>query len=128
MSDTIPPFTSLRFPFAIELAQGRLAQERDYAEHVEQLIRQVLLTAPGERINRPDFGCGVNRLVFAPGGEVAATLAQTVVFQSLTKWLANVISVHEVRVHAIESRLEIRIGYAIRARGERRFLNLELTP
>ena len=123
-----PPFTSVRHPFAIDAAQGQVAQERDYVQHVEQLMKQVLLTSPGERIDRPDFGCGVKRLVFAPGGEVAATLAQTVVYQALTKWLDNVISVHEVRVRSIDSRLEIYIGYAVRARGERRFLNLEVTP
>lgn len=122
------PFTSLQFPFAIDTAQGEIAQERDYAEHVEQLVRQVLLTAPGERINRPDFGCGIKRLVFAPSGEVAATLAQAVIVQSLSKWLGSVIRVHEVRVRAIEERLDIQIGFAILARGERRFLNLEVTP
>jgi hypothetical protein len=123
-----PAFTSLRYPFAIDGARGEVAQERDYSEHVEQLMRQVLLTSPGERIDRPDFGCGVKRLVFAPGGEVAATLAQSVVYQALNKWLDSVISVHEVRVRSIDSRLEIYIAYAIRARGERRFLNLEVTP
>jgi phage baseplate assembly protein W len=121
-------FTSLRYPFAVDSVEGRVAQERDYAEHVEQLIKQVLLTAPGERVNRPDFGCGVKRLVFAPGGEVAATLAQTVVFQALTKWLGSVIVVHQVAVRAVEERLEIRIGYSVRARGERRYLNLQITP
>jgi phage baseplate assembly protein W len=121
-------FTSLRYPLAIDAAQGRVAQEPDYAEHVEQLVKQVLLTAPGERINRPDFGCGVKRLVFAPGGEVAATLAQTVVYRSLGKWLDGVIAVHEVSVRAAGERLEIRIGYSIRARGERRYLNLQVTP
>jgi Bacteriophage baseplate protein W len=121
-------FTSLRYPFAVDSVEGRVAQERDYAEHVEQLIKQVLLTAPGERVNRPDFGCGVKRLVFAPGGEVAATLTQTVVFQALNKWLGSVIVVHQVAVRAVEERLEIRIGYSVRARGERRYLNLQITP
>ena len=121
-------FTSLRYPFSVDSVEGRVAQERDYAEHVEQLIKQVLLTAPGERVNRPDFGCGVKRLVFAPGGEVAATLAQTVIFQALNKWLGSVIVVHQVAVHAVEERLEIRIGYSVRARGERRYLNLQITP
>ncbi len=120
-------FTSLRYPFAVDSAQGRVAQERDYAEHVEQLMKQVLLTAPGERINRPDFGCGVKRLVFAPSGDVAATLAQTVVFQALNKWLGSVIAVHQVAIRAVEERLDIRIGYSIRARGERRYLNLQIT-
>ena len=127
-TQSFKPFTSIRFPFAIDEAQGRVTQERDYEEHVEQLIMQVLLTAPGERVNRPDFGCGVKRLVFAPGGEVAATLAQTVVYQALTTWLGSVISVHEVSVAAVDARLDIRIGYAVRARGTRRYLNLELTP
>ena len=122
------PFTSLRYPFAIDAAQGQIAQERDYAAHVEQLIKQLLLTSPGERIDRPDFGCGIKRLVFAPGGEVAAALAQTIIYQSLSKWLISVITVHEVSVLAIEERLEIRVGYAIRARGERRYLNLQVTP
>jgi phage baseplate assembly protein W len=127
-SPSSAPFTSLRYPFAIDGAQGQVAQERDYAEHVEQLIKQVLLTAPGERIHRPDFGCGVKRLVFAPAGEAAATLAQSIIYQALTRWLDSVISVHEVSVRAVGERLDIRIGYAIRARGERRFLNLQVTP
>ena len=129
MSKPLPtPFISLRYPFAIDTAQGQVMQERNYAAHVEQLVRQVLLTAPGERLNRPDFGCGVKRLVFAPGGEVAATLAQTIIYQALTQWLDGVISVHEVTVTAVEERLDIRIGYAIRSQGQRRYLNLEITP
>lgn len=121
-------FTSLHYPFALDPAQGQVLQERDYSEHIDQLVRQVLLTAPGERIMRPDFGCGVKRLVFAPGGEVSVTLAQTVIFQSLNQWLGSVLSVHEVSVRAVEERLDIRIGYSIRARGERRYLNLQVTP
>ena len=81
----------------------------------------------GERINRPDFGCGVKRLVFAPGGEVAATLAQATVYQALTKWLGTVISVFEVTVRAEDATLAIRIGYAVKAIGRRRYLNLEVT-
>ena len=121
------PFTSLRYPIAVDPARRRLAQEQDFDAHVEQLVRQVLLTAPGERINRPDFGCGVKRLVFAPGGEVAATLAQATVYQALTKWLGTVISVFEVTVRAEDATLAIRIGYAVKAIGQRRYLNLEVT-
>lgn len=123
-----PPFTSLRFPFAIDANRGRVAQEIDYDEHIEQLVMQTLLTAPGERINRPELGCGVKRLVFAPGGEVAATLAQTSVFQALNKWLSPAIKVLEVRATAIDATLEIRVGYVVLARGERRYLNLVVTP
>ena len=122
------PFTSLRYPIAVDAARGRLAQEQDFGAHIEQLVMQVLMTAPGERINRPDFGCGVKRLVFAPGGEVAATLAQTAVDQALTKWLPQAISVNEVTARAEDAVLHIRIGYVVKARGERRYLNLQVAP
>lgn len=122
------PFFSLRHPITIDPARGRVAQETDYSAHIEQLVLQVLMTAPGERINRPDFGCGVKRLVFAPGGEVAATLAQTAVYQALTKWLPEAISVKEVSARAQDAMLEIRIAYVIKARGEKRYLNLQVAP
>lgn len=123
-----PPFTSLRYPVSVDPARGRLAQELDYSAHIEQLVMQVLLTAPGERINRPDFGCGVKRLVFAPGGEVAATLAQTAVYQALVKWLPSAIATNEVTVRAEDSMLQIRVGYVVKARGEQRYLNLQVAP
>ena len=122
------PFDSLYYPFAVDEALGRIRQETDFSRHVEQLIIQVLMTAPGERINRPDFGCGVKRLVFSPAGEAAATLAQATVYQALTRWLSNVITVSEVTVRANDATLEIHIGYVVRARGEHRYLNLEVTP
>lgn len=122
------PFTSLRYPIAVDASRGRLAQEQNFSDHIEQLVMQVLMTAPGERINRPDFGCGVKRLVFAPGGDVAASLAQTAVYQALTKWLPDAISVNEVTARADGAMLEIRIGYVIKARGERRYLNLQVAP
>jgi len=121
-------FASIAWTLAVDPARGRIAQEIDYDAHVAQLVKQVLLTAPGERINRPDFGCGVKRLIFAPGGEAAATLAQVTVYQALTKWLGTVISVFEVTARAEDSTLHIRIGYAVKALGERRYLNLEVTP
>src|SRR5262245_33200519 len=121
------PFTSLRYPFAIDAARGRVALETDYADHVEQLVKQVLFTAPGQRINRPDFGCGVKRLVFAPNNDVSAALAQVTIYQGLNKWLSGVITVNDVKVTATDAVLEIRIAYGLRARGERRYLNLELT-
>jgi phage baseplate assembly protein W len=120
------PFTSIKHPFAVDLGRGRLAEEEDYAEHIRQMMLQVLFTAPGERIDRPDFGCGVKRLVFAPNSEVSAALAQVTIFQSLTRWLGTAITVNDVKALAIDARLEITIAYTLKARGERRYLNLEV--
>jgi phage baseplate assembly protein W len=122
-----PPFTSIRYPVAIDAALGRLEQELDYAAHVEQLIKQVLFTSPGERINRPDFGCGIKRLVFAPNSDVSASLLQVSAFEALKTWLDPVISVSDVKAQATEERLVIRIAYVLKARQEKRYLNLEMT-
>lgn len=121
------PITSVRFPFAIDDRLGRLAQEPDYEAYIKQLIRQVLFTGQGERINRPTFGAGIRRLIFAPNSPATASLAQTLVYQSLTTWLGTVIRTDTVQVEANNERLTIAIAYTILARQEQRFLNLEVT-
>jgi phage baseplate assembly protein W len=121
------PFTSLRYPLSIDVGLGRLSVENDYAAHVEQMIKQVLFTNPGERINRPDFGCGIRRMVFAPNSTATASLAQVTVYQALDKWLGTLIEVSRVEVEAREEILEVKIAYLIKARKERRYLNLEVT-
>jgi hypothetical protein len=121
------PFTSIQYPIAIDAALGRLQEETVYAAHVEQLIKQVLFTSPGERVNRPDFGCGVKRMVFAPNDEVVASLAQVTILEALTRWLDPVITVNTVRVQAVDEVLQILVAYTLKARQERRYLNLEVT-
>lgn len=122
-----PAIESVRYPFAIDDSAGRLAQEPVYAAHVEQMIKQVLLTAPGERINRPDFGCGLRRMVFAPASDTTAQLLQVMVLQALEKWLDPVIAVDSVKVEAAGETLGVHIAYVLKARRERRYLNLEVT-
>jgi hypothetical protein len=123
-----PVLDSVRYPFGVDPEAGRLAQEPDYDEHVEQLILQVLFTSPGERINRPDFGCGLRRMVFAPNSDATAQLLEVMVLQSLEKWLESVISVDRVKVVARDEVLEVHLSYLLKARGKRRYLNLVVTP
>lgn len=122
------PFTSIHYPIGVDVGLGRLAAERSYDEHVEQMVMQVLMTAPGERINRPEFGCGVRRMLFAPNSDVSASLAQASVHQSLDRWLGSVIKVDNVTVTAVDSRLTISVSYVLLARQQRRYLNLEVAP
>jgi hypothetical protein len=127
---TVPSLAidSVRYPFGVDAGAGRLAQEPDYAQHVEQMIRQVLLTAPGERINRPDFGCGLRQMVFAPNSDAAAQLLRVMVQQAVERWLDSVITVDTVDVLATTEVLQVRLVYVLKARGDRRYLNLEVTP
>jgi phage baseplate assembly protein W len=120
-------FTSILYPPAVDRGFGRLATEEDYFRHVEQLMMQLLLTNPGERINRPDFGCGVRRMVFSLNSPAAATLAQVTVMQALEKWLAPVVKAESVEVEAIDAAMVIRIRYIVKARQVRRYLNVEVT-
>lgn len=120
-------FQAIHYPIAIAPASGRVREETDYEQYIKQLIRQVLLTAPGERINRPEFGAGVRRLIFAPLSSATASLAQATVFQALKAELDTLIRVEDVIAETVEpGRLDITVTYILRARGERRFLNVEV--
>ena len=107
------------FPFRIDPASHQASQAQGYERHVEQLIRQVLLTAPGERADVPEFGCGARQLLFAPNSEPLAATAQILIQQSLRRWLAQHIDVQRVVVAALDdapdgSQLMIRIEYVVR--------------
>lgn len=106
------------FPFRID-ATSRQAAQATYPAHVDQMIRQVLLTAPGERTDLPEFGCGVRQLLFAPNADALAATAQLVVQQALARWLGDQISVQKVSVSgpedpATDNELLIRIDYLLR--------------
>ncbi len=120
-------FEGMRFPVAIDAAQARLRKEGDYSAYVAQLIKQVLLTAPGERVDRPDFGAGLRRLLFAPSSEETATLLQATVFQSLDRWLSDIIKIDDVNTAFEEGRMEVNVVYTVKARGDQEVFNLEVT-
>ena len=65
---------------------------------MRDLIEQVLFTAPGERVNRPEFGCGLKQLVFAPASDALAAATEQLVHGALIRWLDPVISVEKVAV------------------------------
>ena len=92
-----PTRTDFAFPFRIDAASGQAAQAA-YEDHVDQMIRQVLLTDPGERVCLPTFGAGLRRLLFAPVTSQLQATAAMVVTQSLNTWLANQIAVKNVTV------------------------------
>lgn len=123
----IMPTAHIHFPFAVDDRLGRLQQAPDYEAYIQQLIRQVLFTGQGERINRPDFGAGVRRLIFAPNSPATASLAQTLIYQALTTWLGTLIRTEAVQAEADNERLNITITYTILARQEQRYLNVEVT-
>jgi phage baseplate assembly protein W len=85
------------FPFRIDPASQQTAQVA-YPDHVGQMVRQLLLTTPGERVNLPQFGCGLRALVFAPDNDALAATVKLRVIQGLSQWLAGVVNVADVTV------------------------------
>ena len=108
----------LDYPFHID-GRGRSA-ETDEDDHIRDLIHQVLFTHPGERVNRPDFGCGLKQMVFAPASDALAAATQLLVQGALQRWLERVIQVEGVTVEAQDEKLMVTIVYRKLSNGERR--------
>jgi phage baseplate assembly protein W len=93
--------------------RGRTAEAAEDA-HIRDLIEQVLFTAPGERVNRPTFGCGLMQLVFAPNSDALAATSQFLVQGALQQWLGELIVVESVQVENDDATLRVAIQYMIR--------------
>jgi len=103
MSENLNPTrTDFAFPFRIDAASGQAAQA-SYQDHVDQMIRQVLFTDPGERACLPTFGAGLRRLLFSPLTAQLQASATMIITQSLNQWLANQITVQSVAVQTSAS-------------------------
>jgi Bacteriophage baseplate protein W len=100
-------------PFQIDPGLHQVSRT-DYPHHVDQMILQVLLTAPGERADLPQFGCGLRQLVFAPLSSALAASTELLVRQALGRWLAGVIDVADVTVASDDAgSLQVTISYTM---------------
>ena len=110
------------FPVGVD-ARGRIAlarQERD----IEEAIRIILLTPKGQRVMRPEFGCQIHDLMFAPNDATTAGLAAYYVEEALGMWEPR-IHVKEVNARPDpenQGRLIIDISYEVKATHDSRSL------
>ncbi|PWT99387.1 MAG: hypothetical protein C5B51_27300 [Terriglobia bacterium] len=109
---------NIDFPFHFD-ARGRTAATSD-ADHIRDMIEQLLFTNPGERVNQPDFGSGVLQLVFAPNSPELASALQFTMQAALQRYLGDVIALRSLDVNAQESTLNITLVYQIRDTQEER--------
>jgi uncharacterized protein len=100
------------FPWGLD-GRGRTAVTDD-DDHIRDLIEQVLFTAPGERVMRPDFGSGLLAMVFEPGGPEAAVAAQYLVQAALDRELGDVVALQSVQVEAIDAAIVVTVSYVVR--------------
>lgn len=104
--------TSFGFPFSVSEAGRINATGGD--EALRGKIIQVLFTAPGERVNLPEFGCGMFNLVFEPNSLILAAAMEFTVGQALTRWLGDEILVSGVEIASNEAMITIEVAYTKR--------------
>lgn len=103
---------NLAYPLHFD-GRGRTATAGDEA-HIRQMIEQLIFTSPGERLNRPDFGSGLDQLVFAPNSPELAATVQFTVQASIQYWLGDLIDIQDLEVTADDSTLTVTLQYSIR--------------
>ena len=115
-------FLGLGWNFPVGLGDGeQIELTLDGEESIRQSIWTILGTSPGERVMRPDFGCGLYDLVFGVNNVATATAVTRTVRDALATWEPR-IDVLDVSVSTdpvTASRLDIAIDYRIRATNSR---------
>jgi len=107
---------NIAFPYRLS-PQGTTATAASADDHIAQLLEQLLFTRPGERVNRPTFGCGLLDLLFSPGSpEVAAALSVTV-SAAVQQELSDLVQIQTVDVTWAAGTLQVVLGYLVLATG-----------
>lgn len=114
---------NIDFPLHFD-SRGRTASTDD-ADHIQDLIEQLLFTNPGERVNRPDFGCGLLAMVFAPNSPELATALQFTIQASLQRWLSDLVEIQSLEITSEDASLRVWVQYRVRRTDEQRVATFE---
>lgn len=103
-----------KFPVNVD-GKGQIAMS-EHKQDIREAIRVILSTSKGERVMRPDFGCGIHDFVFASIDTSTLTLIEHSVRESLTLWepRIEVMSVKVSTEKINEGKLMINIDYKVR--------------
>jgi uncharacterized protein len=113
---------NIDYPFHFD-GRGRTAETAE-DDHIRDMIEQFLFTNGGERVNRPDFGSGLQQLIFAPNSPELASALQFTMQAGLNRWLGDLIELHSLEVQSQDSELCIQITYVVRRTRETRTTQL----
>ena len=108
----LPDPTFLKFPFHVDENGPELSGR---GEHVRAQIEQVLMTAPGERVFRPNFGVGVKKLVFEPNSSALWSITENRLVSTLTEALRGEVdpSTLQASITGEGEKLNITISYTL---------------
>jgi hypothetical protein len=115
----------LHHPFRFG-AQGDVATTEDPDRHLRDKVEAVLFTAPGERVNQPDFGAGLNRILFESLDELTIAALEFRVSQALRRDAGDEIIVDAVSIETEPVYGELVLCLAFRRRADQKPRNLEV--
>jgi len=104
-----------RFPVGVNERRG--VGLSTYEKNIEECIWIILGTAKGERVMRPDFGCDIHELVFAPNNAETHGLIIEAVTEALVRWEPRIMNINvDVKSDRdARAQLLINIQYEVRA-------------
>ena len=100
--------------------EGKIAKS-EYEQDIKEAIWIILGTAKGERVMRPDFGCGIHDLIFTPINTATITLVENSVREALTIWEPRIelIKVEASSEKSEEGKMLVSIDYRVRTTNNR---------
>jgi uncharacterized protein len=116
---------NIDYPFHFD-SRGRTASTTN-DDHVRDMLEQLLFTNAGERVNRPDFGSGIQQLIFGPTSPELAAALQYTLKAAIQRWMSDIIELQALEVVSQESTLSISIQYLVRSTNEQQTAQLTQT-
>ena len=113
-------------PMGVDRGTGALRSVSDVNAHLKSLLLQLLLTDPGERVMRAEFGTGLRGMVFEPLRDASAPLLKAAIYGAVETHLGDVIKLEQVKVQVDETTLNAEIIYATKLKPGRQILNFEV--
>ncbi len=102
-----------KFPVQVDENTGRIKTSH-HEEDIQEAIRLIIMTCKGERLMRPDFGCGLQDFLFDGMDYDTTSQMRQEIQRSLTNWEPRITDV-EVDVEMNEGKLMIHVAYIVRA-------------
>lgn len=111
-----PDFLGRGWKFQVSVEDGEIASSEG-EDSIKESIKIILGTAKGERVMRPDFGCDINEIVFAPINTSTGTLIDFHIREALLIWEPRIdlLNVHVSPDENEKNKLVINIEYIVKA-------------
>jgi phage baseplate assembly protein W len=99
--------------FPLRLGPGKTLAVTDVEDDVRAMIQQILLTAPGERVNRPTFGVGIYGYVFEANSPFLASQLRIALDENVYEFLGRNVRIVSVEVTADDAQLHVDIQFTL---------------